>query len=121
MTKTIQLEYENGWYILPKPITGEKVKSKPILCERFVRDIVHNHNQPLKHSISVLISTEPIEEAIEIAVLKGGYYRWTWRFLDRKQDYFGMRRGTEDELSGFFSDDKDNDMFLEQKLWIKIK
>jgi hypothetical protein len=74
-----------------------------------------------ERDITALVSDNPLEGAAEVAVMKGGYYRWSWRFLNRASTLQGMRIATEEHLSGMFPDAPNDGTDRERKIWITIK
>ena len=120
MTKTFDLEYHDGWYGLPRPVgeDGKYITPKPVLCERFVAAIF---GSPTEKPLTAIISDQPIANATEIAVLKSGYYRWSWRFANGDDvEHRGMRWEAENILCSFFSDERSDGLNKELKAWIRL-
>jgi hypothetical protein len=113
MTKSQELvTLDCGYY-------GLKVdkKERKVLCPQFVEGIL-GAKPP---AIEVVISDEPMNKALRIAVLKGGYYRWWWRFYDCDQSFFGMTTFAENALTSFFKDARDDGLEPEHIVWLFIK
>ena len=106
MTKTFKLRLDDGFY----------KESKPLLCVDFVNKVLG----ATPDSLIAVISDESIEGAVELLVLKGGYYRWTWRFANQVYNAFGMRRFAEDELCSFFNEARNDSLDGERSLWLQI-
>lgn len=118
---------------------------KPVACVGFVRAAllldVGKVASPERVTISVTDQKPSSKEGVaEIVVMRQGYYRWYWRFVEAAHVFynnsFGMYRSCEDILMSIFPlnfdemDDKGKKavVFLHEKgssveehsLWIKI-
>jgi hypothetical protein len=107
MTKTYNLTRVNyGWYGLPRKA----------ICHEFVEMILGE--QPA--CIQLTVSTDELNNGIKIAVLKNGYYRWSWRCLDRLCSIYGMSLQAEEELSSIFPNASNECLDKEKILWISL-
>ena len=107
MTKTYNLtRLDYGWYGLPRKA----------ICHEFVSMIIGR--TPAK--VKVVVSTDPIKDAMPIGVTKGGYYRWKWRRLDKDCPMHGMTLAAEDELNSIFPKAVEDGRDVEKNLWISL-
>ena len=118
MTKTFDLEYHDGWYGLPRPVgeDGKYLTPKPVICERFIARFL---GSPTEKPLIAVLSDQPIAGAVEVAVKKCGYYRWSWRFADDVEER-GMRLEAENILCSFFSEERSDGLNKEIRAWIKL-
>ena len=113
-----RLEEDSPWYGTILKADGRTIH-QPYICIDFVKLILGG----LPKEIQIEVSDDPIERenVVKIAVYKNGYYRWSWRCLDRQCFLHGMRRVIEDILIGMFPKEGNDNRGGEHTLWLVIK
>lgn len=135
MTKTITLTYNpnTDCWDVPSATSfsnegeeGKKKTHKRAICADFINSFSGINNPQDLKDIKLIVSTEPLTDALHIKVRKGGYYRWTWRFITINAQIIshpvmqGMRIDTEDQMNGFFPDASDDGNEEEKDLFLKF-
>ena len=114
MTKTFQLQWQDGVYCFGK---------EKMLCWDFVRLV--GGKKEIEDNIKITASTDLIENVFSVWIRKEGYFRWSWVFDDGYclfyNETFGMYEAVEDVLKDFFPDAKEDGLDDPKRLWILIE